>query len=83
MHILSLSLVTVALLTAGEPDKSDCSAANQQYTATVNKVIEAARAYEKCVSAGDKHSDCSTEMQALDSSHDDFADAVADLKDCK
>lgn len=78
-----MSLVAVALLATPDVDKLDCPAANEEYTTTVNKLIETIRSYEKCVSSGDKHNDCSAEMQAVDSAHDDFADAIADLKECK
>src|SRR5437588_756186 len=47
------------------------------------RVIEALRVYEKCLSSGDRHNDCEAEMQAVDNAHDDFADAVADAKQCR
>jgi len=83
LHSLSTGLVAVALLVAPNADKADCGHLADRYTAAAAKVIEALRDYEKCVSSGDRHDDCAAAMQALDTAHDDFADAVDDVKTCK
>ena len=83
LHSLSTGLLALALLTAPGVDKADCGNLGDRYTAAAARVIDALRSYEKCVSSGDKHDDCAAEMQALDTAHDDFADAVDDLKTCK
>ena len=83
LHSLSTGLVAFALLVAPNADKADCGHLADRYTAAAAKVIEALRDYEKCVSSGDRHDDCAAAMQALDTAHDDFADAVDDAKTCK
>jgi hypothetical protein len=83
LHSLSTGLVAFALLAAPNADKADCAHLADRHTAAVAKVIDALRSYEKCVSSGDKHSDCAATIEALDAAHDDFADAVDDAKSCK
>ena len=83
LQSLSAGLVALALLAAPNVDKADCGHLADRYTAAAAKVIDALRDYEKCVSSGDKHDDCAAAMQALDTAHDDFADAVDDAKTCK
>jgi hypothetical protein len=83
LHSLSASLLALALLAAPEADKGDCSHLADRRTAAVAKVIDALRGYEKCISSGDKGNDCAAEMQALDTAHDDYADAVEDAKTCQ
>ena len=80
---LSAGLVSLALLTAPNTERADCSNAGNRYTAAVTKVISAAQAYEKCVLASNKQDECAAEMQALDDAHDDFVDALADAKACR
>jgi len=83
LHSLSAGLAAFALLVAPNADKADCGHLADRYAAAAAKVIDALREYEKCVSSGDKHDDCAAAMQALDTAHDDFADAVDDAKTCK
>jgi hypothetical protein len=77
------SLIALAVLAAPSPDRTDCSTVGARYAAVVAKVIETLHSYEKCVASSEKRTDCAAEMQALDSAHDDFADAVDDAKECQ
>jgi hypothetical protein len=83
VNSLSAGLIALAVLTAPDVRKADCGNLADRHAAAAAKVIDALRSYEKCVSSGDRRNDCAAEMQALDSAHDDFADAVDDLKTCK
>ena len=83
MSSVHASLLALALLAAPTPDRSDCSTLGERYASAVAKVVEALRTYEKCVASSDKRNDCAAEIQALDSAHDDFGDAVDDAKDCE
>ena len=83
LHSLSAGLLALAVLTAPDVKKADCGNLADRYTAAAAKVVDALRSYEKCVSSGDTRNDCAAEMQALDTAHDDFADAVDDAKTCK
>jgi hypothetical protein len=76
-------LVALALLVAPDADKADCGTMADRYTAAVTRTVDALQNYAKCVAASNKHDDCAAEMQALDSAHDDFAEAVADAKNCQ
>lgn len=70
-------------MTAPDPDRADCSRVADRYTTAQTKVIEALRAYGRCVLASRERDDCAAEIQALDDAHDAFADAVADAEDCR
>ncbi len=83
MPNLHAPFLAFALLATPNPDHVDCSTLGERYNTAVAKVAEALRAYGKCVATSDKRNDCADEMQALDSAHDDFADAVDDAKDCQ
>jgi hypothetical protein len=83
LHSIHASLLALAVLAAPTPDHTDCSTVGARHAGAVAKVMEALRTYEKCVATSEKRTDCAAEMQALDSAHDDFADAVDDAKDCK
>ena len=83
MHSLDAAFLTLALLSAPNVERADCGNAADRHRSAAARVIEAAHAYAACVAAGHKHDDCAAEMQTLDNAHDDFADAVADLKDCQ
>ena len=83
MHSLQASLIALALMAAPNANRVDCTNIAGRYAGAVAKVIEAVRTYERCVSASQKRDDCAAEMQALDTAHDDFADAVDDAKDCQ
>jgi len=83
LHTLSTGLVALALLTAPDADKADCGTMSDRYTAAVARVVDALRGYAKCVEASDKRDDCAAEMQTVDNAHDDFAEAVADAKNCQ
>jgi hypothetical protein len=83
VHNIHAGLFALAVLAAPPPQRIDCSTINARYASVVAKLMETLRAYEKCVGASEKRTDCAEEMQALDTAHDDFADVVDDAKDCK
>ena len=83
LHTLSAGVIALALLVAPDVDKANCGSIGDRYTAAVARVVDALQSYAKCVAASGKRDDCATEMQALDTAHDDFADAVADAKNCQ
>jgi hypothetical protein len=83
LHSLSAGLVALALLVAPDADKADCGNFAARYTTAVAEVADALRVYAECVATSDKHDDCAAQIQALDNAHDDFADAVADAKECQ
>jgi len=81
-------------LAVGEPDSVGAAVTagrrrgrlrrhRQSLHARRRRVIEALHRYEKCVAASNARDDCAAEMEALDSAHDGFADAVADAKTCR
>ncbi len=80
---LAASLVALALLSVPNVDRDDCSNVDGRYSTAVAKLASAVHAYEKCVVTSNQRDDCAAEIQALDDAHDDFADAVADAKDCQ
>lgn len=83
MHVGYAALAVLALLTAPNTQLADCGNVADRYTAAVAGVVTALRAYEKCVAHSNERDDCAAEMEALDNAHDDFAQAVADTKDCR
>jgi hypothetical protein len=83
VHNIHASLIALAVLAAPNADRIDCSTLGARYAGAVAKVMERLRSYEKCVASSEKRTDCAAEMQALDSAHDDFADAVDDAKECQ
>ena len=83
LHSLSAGLLVLALLAAPNTERADCGNLADSTRAAVAKVIEALRTYEKCIAASDGRADCEAEMQALDTAHDDFTDAVDAAKDCR
>jgi hypothetical protein len=83
VHIIYAGAAVLALLTVPNTERTDCGNAADRYTASVAGVVNALRAYEKCIAHSDKKDDCAAQMQALDNAHDNFADAVADTKDCQ
>ena len=80
---ISAGLIALALLTAPDAEKADCGTVANRYTAAVAKVLDAVAGYAKCISASAQHDDCAAQMRVLDDAHDDFADAVADAKECR
>ena len=83
MHSIHASLLALAVLAAPNPNRIDCSTVGARYAGAVARVMETLRSYEKCVASSEKRADCAAEMQALDTAHDDFADAVDDAKECQ
>jgi hypothetical protein len=74
--------VALALIVAPNTRAADCASAANRYAVAAAKVTEALRTFEKCIASGDKRNDCTDEFEALDGAHDDFVDAVGDLKTC-
>jgi len=70
----------VVALTATSPPIADrdCRAAAERREVAVAQVIDALRAYEKCILSGQKRDDCAGQLDELDSAHDEFADAVSE-----
>ena len=83
MHSIQASLIALAVLAAPSPERVDCSTIGARYDGAVAKVTEALRTYEKCIASSEQRKDCTDEMQALDSAHDDFTDVVDDAKECR
>jgi hypothetical protein len=83
LHSLFAGVIVVALLAAPDAWRADCGNLADRHTAAVNRVLDAAQRYEKCVSSSAQRDDCAAEMQALDNAHDNFSDAVADAKSCQ
>ena len=83
--MLSLSgiAVALALFVAPNTDRADCTNAAGRYSAAANLVLEALRAYGKCIGTSAGSTDCASQMRALDDAHDTFADAVAAMKACQ
>lgn len=83
MHSVHASLIALAVLAAPNPNRIDCSTVGARYAGAVARVMETLRSYEKCVASSEKRTDCAAEMQAVDTAHDDFVDAVDDAKECQ
>ncbi len=83
MHSLSAGVVALALLAAPNTERADCGNAADRYTAAVTEVLAALRGYAACVASSARRDDCAAQIEALDNAHDDFADAVADAKECR
>lgn len=82
MHSLAAPILALALITAPNTKAADCTNAAARYKAAIAGVVDALRKFEACVAASNKRDDCTDEFEALDSAHDDFADAVDSLKNC-
>lgn len=80
---LYASFAAFALVTAPNMPSAECGNTTEAYKSSVADVANALRAYAKCVAFSNGHDDCAAEIQALDNAHDNFVDAVADMKDCK
>jgi hypothetical protein len=83
LRSLSVAVAALAVLAVPNAERIDCATTGDRYSAALAQVVEALRAYEKCVTASDKRNDCAAEMQALDNAHDDLADAIDDAKSCR
>jgi hypothetical protein len=77
LHAFSRMVVALAPTTPPITDR-DCRAASERRERAVSEVIEALRAYEKCILSDQKRDDCSRQMDQLDSAQDEFADAVSE-----
>lgn len=82
LHSMAVSFVALALMAAPNAKGADCTNAAARYTAAVTQVMEALRRFEGCVASSNRRNDCADAFEALDSAHDDFVDAVDDLKTC-
>ncbi len=80
---LAGGFLALALLGVPDVDSADCGHIADRYTAAVVRVAAALRGYARCVATSNQRDDCAAEMRALDAAHDNFADAVADAKDCR
>ena len=76
LHAVSGMVVALALTSPPITDR-DCRAASERHERAVSEVINALRAYEKCIVSGQKQDDCSGQIDELDSAQDEFADAVS------
>jgi hypothetical protein len=77
LHALSGVIVALTLTSPPIADR-DCWAASERREAAVSEVIDAIRAYEKCILASQKRDDCASQLDELDSAHDEFADEVSE-----
>jgi hypothetical protein len=77
MHAFS-GLMVALTLTSPPITERDCRAASERRDAAVAQVIDALRAYEKCVLSGRNRDDCAGQLDELDSAHDEFADAISE-----
>jgi hypothetical protein len=77
LHALSGMVVALTLTSPPIADR-DCRIAAERREAAVAQVIDALRAYEKCILSGQKQDDCAGQLDELDSAHDEFADAVSE-----
>ena len=80
---LAAPLVVLALLSPPDMGKADCGHIADHYTMSLRRVVAALRDFAKCLATSRQRDDCAAEMQALDDAHDNFADAVADAKQCQ
>jgi len=71
-------LVVALTLTSPPVADRDCRVASERREAAISQVIDALRAYEKCILSGQKRGDCAGQLVELDSAHDEFADAVSE-----
>jgi hypothetical protein len=71
-------LVVALTLTSPSAGGRDCRIAAERREAAVTQVIDALRAYEKCVVSSQNRNDCAGQMDELDSAHDEFADAASE-----
>jgi len=87
VHPLAVGLLLLAVFSAPNTERADCATLADRARAAAGKVIEAIQTYQKCiVAAADgtaKGQDCDAEMQAVDTAHDDFVDAVDEAKPCR
>jgi hypothetical protein len=83
VYSLYAGIIALAVIAAPSTGEDDCGKISTDYTTAVAKVVDALRAYGHCVEQSNQRDDCAAQMQALDNAHDNFADAVADAKDCR
>jgi hypothetical protein len=78
-RLLAIVLVQFAVQSAAA-DTSDCRDALDRYNSAHVAVVGASKGYTRCVSSYDWHEDCSLEFATLQSAHDKFEAAVANLQ---
>jgi hypothetical protein len=71
-------LLALALGSAVDTDADACRKAADRYEIAVAEVVDAVRAYEKCVSASRARDACAAEFEDLDLAQDRFETAVSD-----
>jgi hypothetical protein len=77
LHAFS-GLAVALTLTSPPIADPDCRAASERREAAVSEVIDALRAYEKCILSSHNREDCASQLDELDSAHDEFADEVSE-----
>jgi hypothetical protein len=78
LHAFSGMVVALTLTSPPIADR-DCRAACERREGAVSQVIDALRAYEKCILSSQRRDDCSRLKDELDSAQDEFADAVSEF----
>jgi hypothetical protein len=71
-------LLALTLGSAVDTDADACRKAADRYEIVVAEVVDALRAYEKCVSASRARDACTAEYEDLDLAQDRFETAVSD-----
>jgi hypothetical protein len=78
IRLRTFSGMVVALAVTSPPiTDRECRAASERREVAVSEVINALRAYEKCIVSGQKQDACSSQIDELDSAQDEFADAAS------
>jgi hypothetical protein len=78
LRLSAFSGIMIALTVTSPPiTDRDCRAASERREGAVSQVVDALRAYQRCILSGQKRDDCSSQIDELDSAQDEFADAVA------
>ena len=80
---LYASFAAFAMVAAPNMQSAECGKTAEAYKTAVADVANTLRGYAKCVAFSSGHDDCAAEIQALDNAHDNFVDAVGDMKDCQ
>jgi hypothetical protein len=76
-HAFSVMLIALTL-TSPPTANRDCRLASERRETAVAQVIDALRAYEKCILSNQTRDDCAGQLDELDSAHDEFADSVTE-----
>ena len=83
-HVAPPLALLFTLATASDADLLGCRKPAERYEAAVAEVVEAMRAYEKCVSTSRGRDTCSAEFSDIDLAQDGFEAAVSEYaKACR